>query len=82
MEKFNLGSQNTRDGIEDTRIEAKAKDKKTPRPTTALQRTDPLEAKDRNARGQGQRRKCSPKKRKKRSSKEFFRRSHKNRSSK
>ena len=35
-----------------------------PRPRTALPRTDPLEAKDRNARGQGQghKRKCFPKK--------------------
>ena len=42
-----------------------------PRPRTALQRTDPLEAKDRNARGQGHKRKCSPKK--KRSSEKIFR---------
>ena len=53
----------TRGGVEDTRLEAKAKNtKKTrPRPRTALPRTDPLEAKDRNARGQGQghRNKCS-----------------------
>ena len=33
-----------------------------PRPRTALPRTDPLEAKDRNARGQGHKRKCFPKK--------------------
>ena len=49
--------QNTTGGVEDTRLEAKAKDpKKTPRPRprTAFPRTDPLEAKDRNARGQGQ----------------------------
>ena len=40
---------------EDTRLEAKAKDtKKNPRPRTAFPRTDPLEAKDKNARGQGQ----------------------------
>ena len=32
----------------------KAKDTKNPRPRTAIPRTDPLEAKDRNARGQGQ----------------------------
>ena len=44
-------------GVEDTRLEAKAKDKKNlrPRPRTAFPRTDPLEAKDRNARGQGPR---------------------------
>ena len=47
--------------------------KKNPKPRTAFRRTDPLEAKDRNARGQKHRRKCSPKK--KRSSKFFFRRS-------
>ena len=59
-----------------------------PRPRTAFPRTDTLEAKDRNARGQGQghKRKCSPKKRvftkifqaiskKKRSSQKFFKRS-------
>ena len=44
-----------RGGVEDTRLEAKAKDtKKNPRPRTAFPRTDTLEAKDRNARGQGQ----------------------------
>ena len=43
-----------RGGVKDTRLEAKAKDKKNPRPRTAFSRTDPLEAKDRNARGQGQ----------------------------
>ena len=46
-----------------------------PRPRTAFPRTDTLEAKDRNARGQGHKRKCSPKK--KRSSQKFFRRSSK-----
>ena len=46
----------TRGGVEDTRLEAKAKDtKKNPRPRTAYPRTDTLEAKDRNARGQGPR---------------------------
>ena len=45
----------SRGGVEDTRLEAKAKDtKKNPRPRTAFPRTDTLEAKDRNARGQGQ----------------------------
>ena len=69
----------TRSGVEDTRLEAKAKDTKKiqgqreqrwsrghkargqghkknprPRPRTAFPRTDTLEAKDRNARGQGQ----------------------------
>ena len=49
----------SRGGVEDTRLEAKSKAKDTkknprPRPRTALPRTEPLEAKDRNARGQGQ----------------------------
>ena len=50
-----------------------------PRPRTAFPRTDTLEAKDRNARGQdqGHKAKCSPKKKKKRSSQKFFRRSPK-----
>ena len=39
--------------------------KKSPRPRTAFPRTDTLEAKDRNARGQGHKCKCSPKKIKK-----------------
>ena len=45
-----------RGGVEDTRLDAKAKDtKKTrPRPRTAFPRTGTLEAKDRSARGQGQ----------------------------
>ena len=77
---------NTRGGVEDTRLEAKAKDTKkpkakdtkNPRPRTAFPRTDTLEAKDRNARGQGQ----GPRTQtqafsKKRSSKFFFRRSQK-----
>ena len=51
---------------------------KNPRPRTAFPRTDTLEAKDRNARGQdqGHKRKCSPKK-KKRFPQKFFRRSPK-----
>ena len=49
----------SRGGVEDTRLEAKAKDTKKnprprPRPRIAFPRTDTLEAKDRNARGQGQ----------------------------
>ena len=46
----------TRGGVEDTRLEAKAKDtkKSEAKVKAALPRTDPLEAKDRNARGQGQ----------------------------
>ena len=47
----------TRGGVEDTRLEAKAKDTKKnprPRPRIAFPSTDTLEAKDRNARGQGQ----------------------------
>ena len=54
--------------LEDIRLEAKAKDtKKSEATRTAFPRTDTLEAKDRNARGQGQghKRKCSPKKKKK-----------------
>ena len=44
-----------RGGVEDTRLEAKAKDTKiNPRPRTAFPRTDTPEAKDRNAWGQGQ----------------------------
>ena len=75
-----------RGGVEDTRLEAKAKDttkNPRPRPRTAFPRTDTLEAKDGNARGQGQgprtrhKRKCSPKK-KKRSSQKFFKRSPQN----
>ena len=61
-----------RGGIQDTRLEAKAKDTKKnprPRPRTAFPRTDTLEAKDRNVRGQGHKRKCSQKKR---SSQKFF----------
>ena len=49
-----------RGGVDDTRLKAMAKAKDTkkirglrPRPRVLL-RTDPLEAKDRNARGQGQ----------------------------
>ena len=61
-------AKGTRGGVEDTRLEAKAKDTKKirgqghkknprPRPRTAFPRTDTLEAKD-----QGHKRKCSPKK--------------------
>ena len=49
-----------------------------PRPRTAFPRTDPLEAKDRNARGQGQGPRTQPQgfsKKKKTSSKKFFRQS-------
>ena len=80
----------SRGGVEDIRLEAKAKDTKKirgqgqghkknprPRPRTAFPRTDTLEAKDRNAQGQGLRAQAQvlPKKKKKRSSKKFFRRS-------
>ena len=46
-----------RGGVEDTRLEAKTKDtkKSEAKAKTALSRTDPLEAQDRNARGQGPR---------------------------
>ena len=64
----------TRGGVEDTRLEAKAKNTKKnpwPRPRTAFPRTEPLEAKDRNARGQGPRTQAQAFS-KKRSSKFFF----------
>ena len=48
--------------------------KKNPKPRTAFPRTDPLEAKERNARGQGHRCNFSPKKN---VFKQFFRRSPK-----
>ena len=57
--------------------------KKNPRPRTAFPRTDTLEAKDRNARGQGQGPRTQSasalqkKKKKKKSSQKFFRRSPK-----
>ena len=52
--------------------------KKNPRPRTAFPRTDTLEAKDRNARGQGPRTQAQVlSKKKKRSSQKFFRRSPK-----
>ena len=51
--------------------------KKNPRsrPTTAFPRTDTLEAKDRNARGQGPRTQAQVLSKKKRSSQKFFKRS-------
>ena len=52
-----IGNLINRGGVEDTRLEAKAKaknTKKNPRPRTAFPRTDTLDAKNRNARGQGQ----------------------------
>ena len=54
--------------------------KKNPRPRTAFPKTDTLEAKDRNARGQGQgprTQSASALQKKKRSSQKFFRRSPK-----
>ena len=48
-----IGSANTRGGVEDTRLKAKDT-KKNPRPRMAFSRTELFEAKDRNARGQGQ----------------------------
>ena len=62
-----MRSNKLRGGVENTKLEAKAKDTKKnprPRPRTAFPRTETLEAKDRNARGQGQghRRKRSQKK--------------------
>ena len=44
-----------RGGVDDTRLEAKdTKKNPRPRPRTAFPRTEPFEAKDRNARGQDQ----------------------------
>ena len=74
-----------RGGVEDTRLDAKAKDTKKIRgqgqgqpfrgQTLSRPRTGMLEAK---AKDQGHKRKCSPKKKKKnRSSQKFFRRSQK-----
>ena len=56
--------------------------RRNPWPGTALPRTDPLEAKDMNARGQGPRTQAQVFPKKKRSSKIFFRHSQKKRSSK
>ena len=71
-----------RGGVEDTRLEAKAKDTKKIRgqgqglpfrgQTLSRARTGMLEAK---AKDQGHKRKCSPKKKKKRSPQKFFKRS-------
>ena len=79
-----LPSLEIRGGVEDTRLEAKAKDTKKIRgqgqgqpfrgQTLSRPRTGMLEAK---AKDQGHKRKCSPKKKKKRSSQKFFRRSPK-----
>ena len=68
-----------RGGVEDTRLEAKDTNKNLrTRPRTAFPRTDTLEAKDRNARGQGQGPRTQAQvlsKKKKRFSQKFFRRS-------
>ena len=69
-----------RGGVEDTRLEAKVKDTKKIRgqgqpfrgQTLSRPSTDMLEAK---AKDQGHKRKCYPKKKKKRSSQKFFKRS-------
>ena len=61
----------SRGGVEDTRLEAKAKDTKK----SEAKAKDSL-SEDRHSRGQGHKRKCSPKQ-KKRSSQKFFRRSPK-----
>ena len=78
-----------RGGVEDTRLEAKDtkkirgqghKKNPRPRPRTAFPRTDTLEAKDRNARGQDQGPRTQAQvlsKKKKRSSQKFFNRSPK-----
>ena len=77
-----------RGGVEDTRLEAKAKAKDTKKSEAKAKAKDSL-SEDRHSRGQGQecsrprprtkdtKRKCSPKKKKKRSSQKFFRRSPK-----
>ena len=66
-------------GVEDTRLEAKAKDTKKIRGQgQAFPSTDTLEAKDRNARGQGQGPRTQAQvlsNKKKRSSQKFFKRS-------
>ena len=77
-------NKKNRGGVEDTRLEAKAKAKDTKKirgqgqgqpfrgQTLSRPRTGMLEAK---AKDQGHKRKCSPKKKKKRSSQKFFKRS-------
>ena len=91
FELFGPGkTYNTRGGVEDTRLEAKAKDTKKIRgqgqgqpfrgQTLSRPRTGMLEAKDRNAQGQGQGPRTQAQvlsKKKKRSSQKFFRRSPK-----
>ena len=62
---FQIKSFIIRSGVEDTRLEAKAKDTKKKSEAKAKDslsedRTDPLEAKDRNARGQGRRPRTQP----------------------
>ena len=74
-----LGAQVSRGGVEDTRLEAKAKDTKKIRgqgqgqpfrgQTLSRPRTGMLEAK---AKDQGHKRKCSPKKKKKKKKKKVF----------
>ena len=54
LQQTSLVNFSTRGWVEAIRVEAKAKDTKNARPRTALPRIDPLEAKDRNARGQDQ----------------------------
>ena len=62
--QINSRSMSNRGGVESTSLEAQARTQKNPRPRprTALPRTDPFDAKERNARGKCQRhrRKCSP----------------------
>ena len=73
----NISVNYSRGGVEDPRLEAKAKARTQknprPRPRTAHPRTDPLKAKGRNARGQGQ----EPRTQAQVFSKKFFRRSQK-----
>ena len=47
-----------RGGVQGTRLEAEKKNPRS-RPRTDFPRTDPLETKDRNARGQGPRTQCA-----------------------
>ena len=68
-----------RGGVEDTGSRLRPRTQKNPRPRTAFPRTDTLEAKDRNARGQGPRTQAQVLSKKKRSSKIFSSDLHKKR---
>ena len=76
---LNYTSLNTRGGVEDTRLEAKAKVKDTKKSEAkakdSLSEDRHSRGKDRNARGQGPRTQAQVLSKKKRSSQKFFRRS-------